>query len=150
MAKKVRIGLEEIGEYFESLEDPQAMDINQKHPFISVIVIAVMAVFGSADGPTAIAKWAGFQAEFLCAGIWCCPTAFRRKMSFCGFCRHFSQKLSSWPVSTPGWKRCAVEWKKQRKSLNLVLAVDGKTLQGGVMIGKNGLCALALGQCLGR
>ena len=54
MAKKVRVALDEIAEYFESLEDPRS-DINQKHPFVSVIVIAVMAVLAGAGGPTAIA-----------------------------------------------------------------------------------------------
>jgi len=54
MAKKVRMGLEEIGEYFESLED-RRYDINQNHPFVSVIVIVVMAVLAGSDGPAAIA-----------------------------------------------------------------------------------------------
>lgn len=64
MPKSVRIGLEEIGDYFESLDDPRS-DINQKHPFVSVMVIAVMAVLAGADGPTAIARWAALKAEFL-------------------------------------------------------------------------------------
>lgn len=64
MAKRVRVGLAEIGEYFESLEDPR-WDINQKHPFVSVIMIALMAVLVGADGPTAIAWWGALKAEFL-------------------------------------------------------------------------------------
>jgi hypothetical protein len=35
MAKQVHVSLDEIEEYFESLEDPRS-EINQKHPFVSV------------------------------------------------------------------------------------------------------------------
>jgi predicted transposase YbfD/YdcC len=64
MAGKVRVGLEEIAEHFDSLDDPRS-DINQKHPFVSVVTIAVMAVLSGADGPTAIARWAALKADFL-------------------------------------------------------------------------------------
>lgn len=64
MAKGVRVSLAEIGEHFDSLEDPRS-DINKKHPFVSVVVIAVLAVLAGADGPTAIAEWASMKAEFL-------------------------------------------------------------------------------------
>ncbi len=64
MPKVVRVGLEEVGEYFESLDDPRS-DVNQRHPFVSIIVIAVMAVLSGADGPTAIARWAALKAGFL-------------------------------------------------------------------------------------
>ena len=53
MAQRIRVGLHEIAEHFEALEDPRS-DINQKHPLVSVIVIAMMAVLAGADGPTAI------------------------------------------------------------------------------------------------
>jgi Cu+-exporting ATPase len=39
----VRITLEEVVGYFDELEDPRST-INQKHPFVSVLVIALMAV----------------------------------------------------------------------------------------------------------
>lgn len=64
MARKIRVGVEEIAEQFESLEDPRS-EINQKHPFVSVVTIGVMAVLAGADGPTAIARWADFKKEFL-------------------------------------------------------------------------------------
>lgn len=54
------MGLEEIGAYIESLNGPR-YDIKQKHPFISIILIAVVAVLAGADGPTAIADWAAFS-----------------------------------------------------------------------------------------
>jgi hypothetical protein len=51
----VRIGLDEIACYFHELEDPRS-EINQRHPFVSVVVIAIMAVLAGASGPTSIAK----------------------------------------------------------------------------------------------
>ena len=38
----VRIALEEVVGYFDELEDPRGT-INQKHPLVSVVVIAMMA-----------------------------------------------------------------------------------------------------------
>jgi predicted transposase YbfD/YdcC len=60
----VRITLEEVVGYFDELEDPRDT-INQKHPFISVVVIALMAVLAGANGPTTIAQWAKYKAAFL-------------------------------------------------------------------------------------
>jgi DDE family transposase len=59
-----RIGLDEIARHFETLEDPRS-SINRKHPLVSVLVIALMAVLAGANGPTAIAEWAALKAEFL-------------------------------------------------------------------------------------
>ncbi len=64
MAKRVHVALDEIEEYFESLEDPRS-SINQRHPFVSVIAIAVMGVLAGAGGPTAIAAWASDKEAFL-------------------------------------------------------------------------------------
>jgi len=64
MAKVQRVGLEEIIGYFDELEDPRDA-VNRKHPLVSVVVIALMAVLSGAGGPTAIAKWAALKAEFL-------------------------------------------------------------------------------------
>ena len=80
MAKQVRVSLDEIEEYFESLEDPRS-EINQKHPFVSVIVIAVMAVLAGAGGPTAIAAWASDKATFLCQHL-ALPNGVPRKDVF--------------------------------------------------------------------
>jgi predicted transposase YbfD/YdcC len=60
----VRITLEEVLGYFDELEDPRST-INQKHPFISVVVIALMAVLAGASGPTTIAQWAKYKEAFL-------------------------------------------------------------------------------------
>ncbi|MBD3673411.1 MAG: transposase family protein [Planctomycetaceae bacterium] len=40
-------------------------DINQKHPLVSVLAIAVMAIFAGAGGLTAIANWAKHKADWL-------------------------------------------------------------------------------------
>jgi predicted transposase YbfD/YdcC len=60
----VRVALEEVIAHFEELEDPRS-SINQRHPLVSVVVIAMMGVLAGANGPTAIAKWATLKKEFL-------------------------------------------------------------------------------------
>src|SRR3954447_16334825 len=59
-----RIGLDEVARHFEELEDPRS-PVNRRHPLVSVVVIALMAVLAGADGPTAIAEWAALKEEFL-------------------------------------------------------------------------------------
>src|SRR3954451_22300037 len=60
----VCITLEEVVGYFDELDDPRST-VNQLHPFVSVVVIALMAVLAGANGPTAIARWAAVKEEFL-------------------------------------------------------------------------------------
>jgi predicted transposase YbfD/YdcC len=60
----VQIALEEVVGYFDELEDPRST-INQKHPFVSVVVMALMAVLAGASGPTTIAQWAKYKEAFL-------------------------------------------------------------------------------------
>ena len=64
MTKSQHICLDEVVGYFDELEDPRA-SVNLKHPLVSVVVIAMMAVLAGAGGPTAIAKWAVLKEEFL-------------------------------------------------------------------------------------
>jgi predicted transposase YbfD/YdcC len=56
--------IDEVLCHFEELEDPRS-EINRKHPLESVIVIAIMGVLAQASGPTGIATWAKFNADFL-------------------------------------------------------------------------------------
>ena len=63
-ARLQHICLDEVVGYFDELEDPRST-VNQKHPLVSVVVIAMMAVLAGAGGPTAIAKWAKLKADFL-------------------------------------------------------------------------------------
>ena len=64
MAKVRRVGLDEIIGYFDDLEDPRDT-VNRKHPLVSVVLIAMMAILSGAGGPTAIARWAALKADFL-------------------------------------------------------------------------------------
>ena len=76
----IRIGLEEITRHFHELEDPRS-SINQRHPFVSVVVIAIMAVLAGANGPTSIARWAKLKGEFL-LGVLDLPNGIPRKDVF--------------------------------------------------------------------
>jgi predicted transposase YbfD/YdcC len=60
----IHVTLDEVVGLFEELEDPRST-INLKHPLVSVVVIAMMAILAGAGGPTAIAKWAACKEEFL-------------------------------------------------------------------------------------
>jgi len=64
MADTQRIGIDEVVRHFEELEDPRS-EVNLRHPLLSVIVIALLAVLAGAGGPTAIARWAVMKREFL-------------------------------------------------------------------------------------
>jgi predicted transposase YbfD/YdcC len=64
MAEIHRIGLDEVARHFEELKDPRST-VNRRHPLVSVVVIALMAVLAGADGPTGIAEWAALKEKFL-------------------------------------------------------------------------------------
>lgn len=49
MADQQHVALDEVVRHFQDLEDPRST-INQQHPFVSVIVIAVIAVLAGATG----------------------------------------------------------------------------------------------------
>jgi predicted transposase YbfD/YdcC len=120
----VSIGLEEIACYFDELEDPRST-INQKHPFVSVVVIALMAVLAGASGPTSIAKWALIKEKFL-GGVLDLPNGVPRKDVF----RRVLALLD------PGaFQACFADWLASLRAAAAaatgieqpVLAVDGKT-----------------------
>src|SRR6186713_1533002 len=64
MAELQRVSLDEIVAHFQELADPRAT-VNRRHPLVSVVVIALLAVLAGAGGPTAIARWAALKEEFL-------------------------------------------------------------------------------------
>ena len=68
MTEARRIGLDEVVQHFAELEDPRS-SVNRKHPLVSVVVIAIMAVLAGANGPTAIAKWTALKEEFLIGAL---------------------------------------------------------------------------------
>jgi predicted transposase YbfD/YdcC len=124
MADVRRIGLDEVARHFEELEDPRS-SVNRKHPLVSVIVIAVMAVLAGANGPTAIAKWAALKEEFLVTAL-DLPDGVPRKDVF----RRVLMALR------PGaFRACFVSWLESLRAEAAaatgveqpVLAVDGKT-----------------------
>lgn len=124
MAKVQHICLDEVIGYFDELEDPRST-INQKHPLVSVVVIAMMAVLAGAGGPTAIAKWAALKEEFLLR-VLPLPNGIPRKDVF----RRVLALLK--PAA---FQVCFVRWLESLRDRAAeatgvdkpVLAVDGKT-----------------------
>src|SRR3954469_19392053 len=120
----VSLGLEEIAGYFDDLEDPRST-INQKHPLVSVVVIALMAVLAGAQGPTSIAKWATIKESFL-RGVLDLPNGVPRKDVF----RRVLALLN--PAA---FQACFATWLTALRAAAAgatgierpILAVDGKT-----------------------
>src|ERR1700675_3452208 len=138
MATNKHIHLDEIVGYFDELEDPRSF-INRKHPLVSVVVIAMMAVLAGAGGPTAIARWAKLKSAFLLQvldlpnGI-PCKDVFRRVLAL---------------IKPAAFQRCFVSWwqslrgdaAEAKEVEQPIYAVDGKTLRRS-HDRKNGLGAL--------
>src|SRR5438876_9171933 len=99
MAETQHVCLDEVVGYFDELDDPRST-INQKHPLVSVVVIAMMAVLAGAGGPTAIAKWAKLKAEFLVTTL-ALPNGIPRKDVF-------RRVLSL--LKPDAFQRCFVNW----------------------------------------
>ena len=138
MAEINRIGLDEVLRHFEELEDPRST-INQRHPLVSVVVIALMGVLAGASGPTGIAKWAALKEEFLLEAL-DLPNGLPRKDVF----RRVLMSLR------PGtFQVCFANWLKSLRAKAAaetgvkqpILAVDGKTARRS-HDRKNGLGAL--------
>jgi predicted transposase YbfD/YdcC len=120
----VRIALEEVVGYFDELEDPRST-INQKHPFVSVIVIALMAVLAGASGPTTIAQWAKYKEAFLLR-VLDLPNGVPRKDVFrrvlCLLSpTAFQTCFTAWLTALRDQAAAATEIEQP------ILAVDGKT-----------------------
>src|SRR6202521_5399886 len=77
---QIHVRLDEVVGYFDELAEPRST-VNLKHPLVSVVVIAMMAVLAGAGGPTAIAKWAACKEEFL-LGVLPLPNGIPRKDVF--------------------------------------------------------------------
>src|SRR6266852_3232424 len=125
MASNPRVNLDEVIGYFDELEDPRST-INQRHPFVSVVVIALMAVLAGAGGPTAIAKWAATKKELL-SQVLDLPNGIPRKDVF-------RRVLSL--LQPSAFQACFVNWLESLRAKAAatdvdqpVLAIDGKTLR---------------------
>lgn len=124
MAKTQHVCLDEVVGYFDELEDPRA-SVNLKHPLVSVVVIAMMAVLAGAGGPTAIAKWAVLKEEFLLK-LLALPNGIPRKDVF----RRVLVLLRP-----EAFQACFVNWLQSLRAQATeatgvdqpVFAVDGKT-----------------------
>ena len=126
MADSQRLSLDEVVVHFQQLEDPRSA-INQRHPLVSVVVIALLAVLAGAGGPTAIARWAALKEEFL-ARVLDLPNGVPRKDVF----RRVLMLLkpAAFQACFASWLRslrteAAAETGVERP----VLPVDGKTLR---------------------
>lgn len=124
MAKTQQVCLDEVVAYFDQLEDPRS-SVNQKHPLVSVVVMAMLAVLAGAGGPTAIAKWAKLKAEFLLKVLEL-PHGIPRKDVF-------RRVLSL--LRPDAFQQCFVNWLQALRAQAAeatgvdqpILAVDGKT-----------------------
>jgi len=126
MADGIRFGLDEVACHFAELEDPRS-EINLRHPLVSVVVIALMAVLAGAGGPTAVAKWALLQEELL-KGWLPLPNGIPRKDVF-------RRVLAT--VQPAAFQACYGNWLQSLRDKAAaatgvdqpVLAIDGKTLR---------------------
>jgi predicted transposase YbfD/YdcC len=126
MADSRRVSLDEIVVHFQELEDPRST-INQRHPLVSVLVIALLAVLAGAGGPTAIARWAALKEELL-LGVLDLPHGIPRKDVF---------RRVLMAVKPAAFQACFANWLQSLRAEAVaetgveqpVLAVDGKTLR---------------------
>ena len=129
MATIKRVRIEDIVDYFDELEDPR-VDINIKHPLVSVVVISMMAVLAGANGPTAIARWAKIKEPFLVQALELpngvpCKDVFRFVLSLLkpeAFQKCFAAWLTS--LRATAERRVAEEGEAIDKP---IFAIDGKT-----------------------
>ncbi len=126
MADLRRVSLDEVIVHFQDLEDPRST-INQRHPLVSVVVIALLAVLAGAAGPTAIARWAALKEKLLWQVLEL-PNGVPRKDVF----RRVLMLLK--PAV---FQACFARWVQSLRTEAVattgveqpVLAVDGKTLR---------------------
>jgi predicted transposase YbfD/YdcC len=118
------IELDEVLGHFDQLEDPRST-INQKHPLVSVVIIAMMAVLAGASGPTTIAMWAESRKSML-TRVLDLPHGVPRKDVF--------RRVLS--LLNPGaFQACFTSWLTALRTAAAdakeidqpILAVDGKT-----------------------
>src|SRR5580700_1594066 len=121
---QIHVSLDEVVGYFAELEEPRST-VNLKHPLVSVVVIALMAVLAGAGGPTAIAKWAACKQELLLA-VLPLPNGIPRKDVFRRVLMSlrpgaFQAYFATWLQSLRDKAAAATGVEKP------VLAVEGKT-----------------------
>src|SRR5216683_4044555 len=128
MADLRRVSLDEVVIHFQALEDPRST-INQRHPLVSVVVIALLAVLAGAGGPTAIARWAALKEELLLQ-VLDLPNGIPRKDVF---------RRVLMALKPAAFQACFADWLRALRAEAAaetgveqpVLAVDGKTARRG-------------------
>lgn len=122
---KYELDLEDFARAFESLQDPRS-DINQKHPLLSVLAIAVMAILAGAGGPTAIADWARHKTDWLRRRL-PLPHGVPRKDVF----RRVLMALNptDFQASFASWIKELVALHETQSDNKTLLNIDGKTLR---------------------
>src|SRR5436309_12552 len=126
MAELQRVSLDEIVVHFQELDDPRST-VNRRHPLVSVLVIALLAVLAGAGGPTAIARWAALKEELLLQ-VLDLPNGIPRKDVF---------RRVLMAVKPAAFQACFAHWLRSLRAEAVaetgveqpVLAVDGKTLR---------------------
>src|SRR3954447_14075396 len=126
MADLRRVSLDEVVVHFQELEDPRST-VNRRHPLVSVVVIALLAVLAGAGGPTAIARWAALKEEFLLR-VLDLPNGVPRKDVF---------RRVLMVLKPAAFQACFAAWLRSLRAEAVaetgverpVLAVDGKTLR---------------------
>jgi predicted transposase YbfD/YdcC len=138
MSKQMWTSLENVARHFEELEDPRS-EINQRHPFVSVMVISLMAILAGAGGPTAIAAWANDKRDLLASWLPLPNGVPQRDV--------YRRVLSA--LKPEAFQACFASWLQSLRASaeeasgvqQPVFAVDGKTLRRSHNRGK-GLGAL--------
>jgi predicted transposase YbfD/YdcC len=126
MADVQHVSLDEVVIHFEELEDPRST-INQRHPLVSVLVIALLAVLAGASGPTAIARWAALKEEFLLE-VLDLPNGLPRKDVFRRVL--MTLKPAAFQACFGGWlQSLRTEAAAETGVEQPIFAVDGKTLR---------------------
>jgi predicted transposase YbfD/YdcC len=126
VADSQHVSLDEIVVHFQQLEDPRST-INQRHPLVSVVVIALLAVLAGAGGPTAIARWAALKEELL-VRVLDLPNGAPRKDVF---------RRVLMVLKPAAFQACFANWLRSLRTEAVaetgvdrpVLPVDGKTLR---------------------
>ena len=125
-SEEFRIGVDEVIAHFDKLEDPRST-ITLRHPLVSVIVIAIMAVMAGASGPTSIAEWAVLKEELLLK-LLLLPNGIPRKDVF---------RRVLMVLNPTNFQACFLAWLQSLRGkaatatgiTQPVMAIDGKTLR---------------------
>jgi predicted transposase YbfD/YdcC len=125
-AETIRLGVDEIIPHFHELEDPRST-VNLRHPLVSVVVIAIMAVLAGANGPTSIAEWARLKEDLLLE-LLSLPNGIPRKDVF---------RRVLLALNPAAFQASFMQWLQSLRAkaaaatgvVQPVLAIDGKTLR---------------------